>query len=57
MKDREIGNYIEEALQKLAVASAFNGKSDAHRERHHEAIGEARRYLESALLLTRRRAA
>jgi hypothetical protein len=57
MREREIGAYIEEALTKLAEASAYSGKSDAARERHFEAIGAARLKLETALLLTKRRAA
>lgn len=54
--DREIAHYIEEAMRHLAVANAYSGKGDAHRERHYEALGAARVNLESALLLTRRAA-
>jgi hypothetical protein len=57
VREREIAHYIEEALTKLAEASAYSGKSDAARERHFEAIGAARQRLETALLLTKTRAA
>lgn len=57
MRDRELTSHIEDALHLLAEANAYTGKSDAARERHYEALGRARNKLESALLLTKQRAA